>query len=382
MNEADQMATDYLFQKANRLNIPLGATFELSPVCNLNCKMCYVRTTREEVNRLGGEKTANDWIEMAKQCKEAGTLYILLTGGEPFLYKDFKYLYKELKKMGFILSINSNGTMLNDETIDWLIEDPPNKINITLYGASNKTYKRLCNSSDGYDKVTYAIKRLKEAGVIVVVNASMTPDNIDDYEDLFKFTKENDTSFNATSYMFPPIRRDKSSFGKNNRFSPEEAGRYAVKFSIDKMGIEGFCNNTRIMELKIKETEEVFKKIKGDIEGVTIPCRAGRSTFWISWDGKMTPCGIMQEPIITYPFKDGFEVSWRNMVNKIKSIKTLKECCNCKYNQICNACPAMCYSECGDINGKPDYICNMNKSIMEQSRNELIKFEQSMKENV
>ncbi len=37
--------TQYLFQKASRARLPLSGTFELSPVCNLNCRMCYVRKT-------------------------------------------------------------------------------------------------------------------------------------------------------------------------------------------------------------------------------------------------------------------------------------------------------------------------------------------------
>ena len=72
--------TDYLFSKASHMSIPLGATFELSPICNLNCKMCYVRMNKKQVDELGGLKTADEWLDMARQCKEAGSLYLLLTG--------------------------------------------------------------------------------------------------------------------------------------------------------------------------------------------------------------------------------------------------------------------------------------------------------------
>ena len=82
--------SNYLFSKASHMNIPLGATFELSPICNLNCNMCYVRMSKKQVDELGGLKTADEWLDMARQCKEAGSLYLLLTGGEPFFYKDFK----------------------------------------------------------------------------------------------------------------------------------------------------------------------------------------------------------------------------------------------------------------------------------------------------
>ena len=50
----------YLFAKASKSKIPLSGTFELSPCCNLDCRMCYVRKTKQEVNELGGEKTVEE----------------------------------------------------------------------------------------------------------------------------------------------------------------------------------------------------------------------------------------------------------------------------------------------------------------------------------
>ena len=41
--------TEYLYNKASRAGVPIGGTFELSPVCNFSCRMCYVRKTAAEV---------------------------------------------------------------------------------------------------------------------------------------------------------------------------------------------------------------------------------------------------------------------------------------------------------------------------------------------
>ena len=115
------MISDYLFQKASARKVPLSGTFELSPVCNFACKMCYVRKTPGQLQEEG--KTLipwQDWLELAEQCRGAGTLYLLLTGGEPFLYPGFRELYERLHAMGFLLSINTNGTLLDEETVAWL----------------------------------------------------------------------------------------------------------------------------------------------------------------------------------------------------------------------------------------------------------------------
>ena len=32
--------------KATQANIPLGGTFELTPLCNMNCDMCFIRSIK------------------------------------------------------------------------------------------------------------------------------------------------------------------------------------------------------------------------------------------------------------------------------------------------------------------------------------------------
>lgn len=120
------MLTDYLYSNASRMLVPLSGTFELSPVCNFSCRMCYVRKTAKEVQESPRKiLTLDDWRRIAKEAREAGLLYLLLTGGEPFLWPDFWTLYDELIDMGFLISINTNGSLIDDEAIAHLKRRPP-----------------------------------------------------------------------------------------------------------------------------------------------------------------------------------------------------------------------------------------------------------------
>ncbi len=76
----------------------------------MNCEMCYVRLDRAAVERGGGLHTAKEWIEIGQQMRDAGVLFLLLTGGEPLLFPGFRELYEALRQMGFVLTINTNGT--------------------------------------------------------------------------------------------------------------------------------------------------------------------------------------------------------------------------------------------------------------------------------
>ena len=70
-----------LWKRAGERKIPLTAAFELLPLCNLSCKMCYVRKTRADVEAAGGLIRAEQWLDWAKQARDMGLLYPLLTGG-------------------------------------------------------------------------------------------------------------------------------------------------------------------------------------------------------------------------------------------------------------------------------------------------------------
>ena len=138
--------------------IPLNGSIELLPLCNMNCDMCFIRLDKNEMNKIGQLKSADEWLKIAEQMRNAGTLFVLLTGGEPFLYPEFIKLYQGLRKLGMIITINTNGTMVTEEIASVLGKDKPRRVNITLYGASNKTYEKLCHNPKGFDQTIKAIE--------------------------------------------------------------------------------------------------------------------------------------------------------------------------------------------------------------------------------
>ena len=102
MDDASTFERSFL-QKARQQHIPITGALELLPLCNMNCDMCYVRLSRSEMECQGQLRTVDEWILLAQQMQKAGTLFLLLTGGEPLLFPDFKTLYLELRNMGMIL---------------------------------------------------------------------------------------------------------------------------------------------------------------------------------------------------------------------------------------------------------------------------------------
>lgn len=365
----------HLYKISAKNHIPVSGTFELTPMCNMKCEMCYVRMSREDIEKSGGRfRKKEEWIKLAKDAKEKGMLFLLLTGGEPFLYPEFKELYQELSSMGFVLSINTNATMINEKTVEYLKKNPPFRVNITLYGASNQTYARLCHNPEGYTQTTKAIKLLKQAGISVKLNCSVTPYNVQDFPEIVNYAKEQKLILQASSYMFPPLRRNHQMVGNNRRFTPEEAANAALEIVRLQNGEKTFAEYIRQLDFGLgsMETNECMKETENKIS-----CAAGRCAFWITWDGKMLPCGMMTLPV-TYPFRNGFDSAWNEMGKKIQSISLPLKCSECKNKDLCHSCAAVVLTETGVFDKVPEYRCQMTEKYYQECQKIREKLEKGM----
>lgn len=372
--------TEYLHNKASRLGIPLNGTFELTPLCNMNCRMCYVRMSKEEQEKLSPLVSAEDWIALGEEAKRKGMIYLLLTGGEPFSRPDFKKIMQELHKMGFLISINSNGTMIDEEVVSWLKETPPVRINITLYGASDETYERLCRNPKGFTQVTKAIRLLKEAGILVKLNCSLTPYNAHDLEKIFAFAREEELVVQATSYMFPPMRRDVSLIGSNDRFTPEEAAYYAARIEALQKGEELFAEHVREDRIEGLRTDTDDSCL--EMEGDRIRCRAGRCSFWVTWTGEMLPCGMVPSENAVNVFREGFDHAWESARCTAEGIRLPAKCSKCNLKDRCRACAAMVVTESGDYRKVPEYRCRMTQQYASACRKVAAEITASGRENI
>ena len=351
--------TEYFHRKAARANMPINGTFELTPLCNMDCKMCYVHISREKQEAIRPLRTADEWISLAEEAKKHGMLYLLLTGGEPFLRPDFREILSALHKMGFIISINSNGTLIDEFVIRWLKETPPVRINMTLYGASDETYGRLCGNPKGFTQAVRAIHLLKEAGISIKINCSITPYNVEDLEGIFDFCRKEGLIIQATSYMFPPMRRDPGKIGWNTRFTPEEAAYYSAKVETLQNGDQDFLRRLKEKNLNglLSDTGDDCPVI--DEEGEGLQCRAGKCSFWVTWDGKLMPCGMIPPREEADVFRLGFEEAWKRASELAASIRLPARCKSCSLKDQCKACAAMVYTESGNYHEVPEYRCKM-----------------------
>lgn len=85
-------------------------------------------------------------------------------GGGPLLVPGFKELYLALKAEGMVLTLNTNGTLLDEPWADFFARHKPRRVNITLYGADDAAYETLCRCPGGFEKAPAAVRLLRARG--------------------------------------------------------------------------------------------------------------------------------------------------------------------------------------------------------------------------
>lgn len=348
----------YLHSKGRKLGLPIGGNFELTARCNFDCPMCYVHLKQEDIDAQGRELTAQQWINLARQARDRGLIFALLTGGEPFVRKDFFEIYHAMKEMGLMISINSNGSMLSGEILQKLIDDPPFRINISLYGGSNETYCAMCGVN-AYDRVVENIAALKAAGIDVRLNVSITPYNRQDLAAICHKAEQLGIHVKLSSYMYPSIRVNGGKYGYGDRLSPTEAANASVEWDQFRFEPEVFLQRAKAMgEYALAEERECAADLD---EGVG--CRAGSTSFWLTWDGRMLPCGMMPHPV-AYPLEGGFDTAWEQLRGATGALRMPGKCGACPKRGVCPVCAAVCVTETGRFDGVPEYVCAMTEETI------------------
>lgn len=352
MRRSEPEMSAFLHARGYRLGLPIGGTFELTARCNFGCPMCYVHLQNADPAK---ELSAKQWLEIGRQARDTGMMFLLLTGGEPFIRKDFFEIYSGLKALGLMVSINSNGSMLKGEILEKLIEDPPFRINISLYGGCSQTYRDMCGQ-DAFDQVVDSIRALKKAGVDVRLNVSITPYNCQDLEKIYRISQELGVHMKATSYMYPPIRVGND---LSHRLTAEEAAWYAVEWDRLRLPKDQFTQRAQALCRFEADTQ---RECAADLdEGVG--CRAGSTSFWITWDGRMLPCGMLPGKGLQTS-ELGFDEAWRLTREATKAIRMPAQCTACPKREICSVCAAVAVTETGDFGTAPEYTCRMTEETI------------------
>lgn len=327
---------DQLQMRAIARRRPLSCTFELTYRCNFRCPMCYIRMTDEQAAPYGRLRTADEWLDMARQVCEAGVVYLNLTGGECTTFPEFSRLYRELSEMGFRISLMSNAGAYTQELRELFREYPPYGVAVTLYGGSNETYEKVTGDPNGLDKVLDNIRFFKSIGVKVLLNFTMIRQNALDYPKVGKLCQQLGIPYTLITDITTHNRNPAYSDALNCRLSPAERACVA-------------CHPADEVELAMKNAPELEKALAHYVPPVVRPvkaletndCIGSYSSATIYWNGEMNTCISMVGAPGYKPFEIGFEAAWAQIqADHAQRFRKPAVCQTCEMREDClhNCC--------------------------------------------
>ena len=316
---------DYLEAKARIKGIPLIGQFELTPLCNLNCKMCYVHLLPEQ---LKGRSVlpVSVWKDLMYQAYKAGMIHASLSGGECMTYPGFEELYLYLQSLGCEVGVLTNGVLMDEKRILFFKEHRPENIQITLYGCNDDVYERVTGQR-AFGTVYQNIRNAVEAGLRVTITVTPNAYLGEDVLETIRIAKSLSNSLLINSGIISPR---------------EETGRSKEQLDAD---LDLYVRIYRLLnELNGRESREISPEnlpAPGGPSNVCkkcgLKCGAGRSIFVMDWKGNIRVCNRL-DVVEGHALEDGFDAAWRRINRWASNWQRIPECEGCIYEDICDNC--------------------------------------------
>ena len=97
---------------------PLEVSIEVTRRCPLECKHCYNNLPMGDLAARNRELSKEEHFQLLDQLVEVGAFWLLYSGGEIFARKDFLEIYTYAKQKGFLITLFTNGILINERIAD------------------------------------------------------------------------------------------------------------------------------------------------------------------------------------------------------------------------------------------------------------------------
>lgn len=307
---------------AKSLRVPLNGGMDLTYRCNLRCLHCYVGPAC--AGEASGELTTDEAKTVLTQAAGAGCLFILLSGGEPLLRRDFGEVYRHAKGLGMMVTVFTNATLVDDAVAALFEEWPPMRVEVTLYGATAATHDAITGVAGSFARALEGVGRLLARGVRVALKTIVMKANIAELDAMEKIAEERNVPFRMDAVIFPRLNGDQAPLAQ--LVTPEDAVR---------------------VEMSNRRRAESWRQYAGragrfPASDKRYDCGAGISTFHVDPVGRLFPCLMSRD--VSYPLREGtFAEGWRSAIPKVREAPACAEssCGQCDRRAACSYCPGM-----------------------------------------
>ncbi len=324
------------------------ASVELTERCNYQCVHCYINQPAGDKALQQRELTLAEWQHILDQMADAGVIWLLVTGGEPLLRPDFREFHLYARQKGFHITLFTNGSLLTPEMVDFLAQNPPWEIEITLYGATAETYEAVTRIPGSYQRCIEGIERLLERKLALNLKTMALTLNAHELPAMQEMAQRWGVKFrydpNIHSRYSPNVLSciDRENTPLNYRLSPEAI--HALECADPKrlQQVQEFCD----LPWPVPDPDSLFT------------CGAGLKTFHVDAYGGLYPC--IAARWLRYDLRAGSLAA--ALAEFLPSVRRLElthnhTCRECELRVMCGICPAWAYTQLGDPEAADLFRC-------------------------
>ena len=345
-----------LWEKMKNKRNLISFSMELTARCNNNCRHCYINLPANDLRTKEKELSLDEIKHIASEAVSLGALWCLITGGEPLLREDFFDIYLSLKKIGLLVSVFTNATLITEEHVRFFKKYPPRDIEVSVYGVTKDIYENVTRRLGSFEAFMRGLNLLLENGIKVRFKAMAIRSNVCQLQEISRFCRERTKDY----FRFDPFLHlgFDCNPGRNQEIKSERLSSSEIA-AIERSDPERFhaleknCDRLINPEFSYTNCNHLFH------------CGTGNGSFVIGYDGSFRLCSSLWHPDCIYDLrKGGLTDAWQNFVPKVRDMRSdrkefLERCRVCPLINLCLWCPAHAYLESGSLDMPVDYFCEV-----------------------
>jgi MoaA/NifB/PqqE/SkfB family radical SAM enzyme len=245
--------------------------------------MCYTDCcNRPELIRQ--ELSLGGILHIMDEMADAGTLELCLTGGEPLSRPDFFAIYEHAVRLGFLVTVFTNATLITEVEANRFAALPPHSIEISLHGSTSDTFERITQSHGSYHRCLRAIRLLLDRHLPLVLKATALSLNRDEILSIKDYAASLDL-----------VR-----FKLGEELRPElDGGNGPFQYALSKQDLSDLHQQDALL------LTEACRRTQAELP----PCRSGMQRFHIDAYGRLQLCSGNRRQgydLRTGSFREGF----------------------------------------------------------------------------
>lgn len=335
--------TEYLADFRRRTyqeRIPISGGINLTNRCNLKCVHCYIR----DYQCGEGQKPELDTdriLSILDEAVAAGCLFFLITGGEPLLHPDFSVIYAHARRLGMLVSVFTNGTLIDQSHIKLFSELPPQFVEITLYGATKETFDLVAGVAGAYEACHKGIKKLIAGRIPFRLKTMLLTLNKDELGAMEEYADGLNVPFRFDPLITPRLDGDLSPL--QYRVSPHEA-------------VVAEMADPERAQKRVEYDKTLGKPYRAQY---LYRCGTGTTSFFVDAYGGLQPCLMVTDSSVDLK-KESFAAAWKTL-GRIREIESQADlpCRDCSELAYCGYCPPVMQLENGLAVNRESYICKL-----------------------